>query len=69
MSFWEVLVQAIAVQSSASRQYVPMENDMPNVFGIADNILVIDYDKDSSDHDEAVYDVVSEVPRCQPKTK
>ena len=30
-------------------------NDMPNVFGIADNILVIGYNKDGTDHDEAVY--------------
>ena len=30
-------------------------NDIPNVFGIADNILVIGYDKDGTDHDGAVY--------------
>ena len=29
-------------------------NDMPNVFGIADDILVIGYDKDGADHDKAV---------------
>ena len=33
-------------------------NDMPNVFGIADDILVIVYDKDGTDHDEAVYKVL-----------
>ena len=33
-------------------------NDMPNVFGIVDNILVIGYDKDRADHDEAVYKVL-----------
>ena len=37
-------------------------NDMPNVFGIADDILVIGYDKDRTDHDEAVYDVLRQ---CQ----
>ena len=37
-------------------------NDMPNVFGIADDILVIGYDKDGADHDEAVYNVLR---RCQ----
>ena len=31
---------------------------MPNVFGIADDILVIGYNKDGADHDEAVYDVL-----------
>ena len=33
-------------------------NNMPNVFSIADNILVIGYDKDGTDHDEAVYKVL-----------
>ena len=33
-------------------------NDMPNVFGIADNILVIGYDKDGTDNNEAVYNVL-----------
>ena len=33
-------------------------NNMPNVFGIADDILVIGYDKDGTDHDEAVYKVL-----------
>ena len=31
---------------------------MLNVFGIADDILVIVYDKDRTDHDEAVYNVL-----------
>ena len=35
---------------------------MPNVFGIADGILVIGYDKDGADHDEAVY---NELRCCQ----
>ena len=33
-------------------------NDMPNVFGIADDILVIGYDEDGTDHDKAVYDML-----------
>ena len=33
-------------------------NDMPNVFGIADGILVIGYHKDRADHDKAVYNVL-----------
>ena len=33
-------------------------NDMPNVFGIADDILVIGYNKDGADHDDAVYNVL-----------
>ena len=37
-------------------------NDMPNVFGIADDILEIGYDIDGTDHDEAVYRVLKQ---CQ----
>ena len=33
-------------------------NDIPNVFGIADNILVLGYDKDRADHDGAVYRIL-----------
>ena len=33
-------------------------NDIPNVFGIADDILVIGYNKDGADHNEAVYNVL-----------
>ena len=29
-------------------------NDIPNVYGIADDILVIGYDKDGADYNEAV---------------
>ena len=37
-------------------------NDMTNVLGIADDILVIGYDKDGTDDDEAVYNVLRQ---CQ----
>ena len=55
------------VQSSASRDMFQCKidkifNDMPNVFDIADNILVIGYDKDGADHDKAVYKVLKQ---CQ----
>ena len=33
-------------------------NDMPNVFGIADDILVIGYDEDGTDDNEAVYNML-----------
>ena len=33
-------------------------NDIPNVFGIVDDILVIGYDKDGADHDAAVHKVL-----------
>ena len=31
---------------------------MPNVFGIADDILVMGYNEDGTDHDKAVYNVL-----------
>ena len=37
-------------------------NDMPNVFGISDNTLVIRYNKDGADHVKAVYSVLRQ---CQ----
>ena len=40
-------------------------NDIPNIFGIADNILVIGYNKDGADHNKAVYNVLSQ---CQDVT-
>ena len=33
-------------------------NDMPDVFGTADDILVIGYDEDGTDHEEVVYDML-----------
>ena len=33
-------------------------NDMPNVFGIADDILVIGHNKDGADHDKVLYKVL-----------
>ena len=52
-----------SIWSSAGGQYVPKKNqkifnDVPNVFGIEDDILVIGYNKDGADHDEAVYSVL-----------
>ena len=35
-------------------------SDMPNVIGIADDILVIGYNEDETDHNEAVYNVLSQ---------
>ena len=35
-------------------------NDIPNVFGIAEDILVIGYNKDGTDHDVVVYSVLKQ---------
>ena len=43
--------------------------DMPNVFGIADDILVIGYGKDGTDHNEAVYKVLKWCKDVNLKTK
>ena len=35
-------------------------SNMPNIFGIVDDILVISYDKTRADHDAAVHKVLQE---------
>ena len=44
-----------------------MFNDMLNVFGIADDILVIGYDKNGADHNKAVYSVLRQCQRVNLK--
>ena len=39
-------------------------NDMPNVFGITVDILIIGYEDDGSNHD----DIVQKVQRCRKST-
>ena len=39
-----------------------ISNDMPNVCGIADDILVVGYDTDGKDHDDMVWRVLQ---RCR----
>ena len=41
-------------------------NDMPNIFGIADDILVIGYDDDDTDHDATVHKLLQ---RCKEANK
>ena len=54
--------RAVPVGDMFQRKIDEIFNDTPNVFGTADNILVIGYDKDRADHDKAVYNVLSQ---CQ----
>ena len=44
-------------------------NDMPKVFGIADDISVIGYDEDGADHDGAVYNILRWCQEVNLKTK
>ena len=44
-------------------------NDIPNVFGIADDILVIGYNKDGADHDKVVYNVLRQYQDANLKLK
>ena len=36
-------------------------NDMPNVFGITDDILVVGYDDDGRDHSETVHNSATQM--------
>ena len=53
---------AVPVGNMFQGKFDEIFNDIPNVYGIADDILVIGYDKDGADHDKAVYSVLK---RCQ----
>ena len=44
---------AVPVGDMFQHKIYKIFNDMPNVFGIADDILVIGYEKDGADHDKA----------------
>ena len=56
MLIWQVQIHQITIRSGASRWYCPARNneifkDLPNVFGIADNSLIVVYDANGRDHD------------------
>ena len=53
---------AVPAGNTFQRKIDKIFNDMLNVLGIADDILVIGYDTDGIDHDEAVYKVLKQ---CQ----
>ena len=53
-----LLFGVVQVGNMFQRKIDEIFNDMPNVFGIADDILVIGYEKDGADHDKAVYSVL-----------
>ena len=60
-------INATDIWSSTSRQYVSVKNwwnfnDMLNVLGIVDDILVVGYDDSGRDHDEIVQKVLQ---RCR----
>ena len=59
-SYWYkcLPLRAVPVGDMFQHKIDKIFNDMPNVFGIADDILVIGYDKEGKDHDEAVYNVL-----------
>ena len=43
--------------------------DLPNLFGITDNILVVGYDRDGKDHDETLQRVLQVSRQVNLKTK
>ena len=44
-------------------------NDMPNVFGITDGILVVGYEDDGRDHNDTVHKVPQRFRKVNPKVK
>ena len=59
MPIWQIHIQEIVIWSSPCRKYVPTTideifKDLPNVFGIANDILVVDYDSNGMDYDDTL---------------
>ena len=49
---------AVPVGNMFQCKIIEFFNDMPNIFGIADKILVIGSDEDGADHDKAGYNIL-----------
>ena len=67
MPIWEIQVQMVTFRSSTSsnmfqRKIDEIFKDFPNVFGTADDILVVGYEADGKDHDETVQKMLQ---RCR----
>ena len=63
LSILQVSIHKTTVQNNTSRWYVPKEdrelfNDIPNVFVMADDILIAGFDADSRDHDARLEQVL-----------
>ena len=63
MPIWEVQVQMIIVGAGPAGDMFQRKSDeifteLPNVFGIADDILVVGYETDSKDHGETLQRVL-----------
>ena len=61
MSIWQdkhLPFRAVPVGDMFQNKMDKIFNDIPNVFCIADDILVIEYDEDRKDHDKTVYNVL-----------
>ena len=57
MSIWQVQIQEIGAAPAGDMFKWKIDKifeDLPNVFGIADEILVVDYDSNGKDHDDTL---------------
>ena len=54
----QLLFRAALVGDMSQHKIDEIFIDMLNIFGIADDILVIDYDQKGADHDAAVHKVL-----------
>ena len=55
IGYKELPFRAVPVGNMFQCKIDKIFSDMPNVFGIMDDILVIGYDKNGADHDAAVH--------------
>ena len=71
MPVWEIQVHKTAIWSGTSRRYVSAKNDegfndMPNVFGITDDILVVGYEDDGRDNDKMMQRLLQRCKEVNP---
>ena len=63
MPIWQVQIKEIAVWSTPHRDMFQQKidkilNNLPNVCGILDHILVVGYEYDGKDHDDTLQKVI-----------
>ena len=56
MPIWQVQIAFGAAPAGDMFQWKfdKIFKDLPNIFGIADNLLIVGYDSDGKDHDETL---------------
>ena len=74
MPICQLQIQVIAIWSNPCRRYVPPKihevfKDLPNIFGITDDILLVGYDSNGMDYDDTLRKGTTNMQTDKPETK